>query len=103
VHEIVWEFQPAPRRERDFESVYGPTGLWVELFRRDPGYLGSELIPPREPGGWYRTIDRWESVAAYERFREAWGAEYATLDQACAALTVMERAIDVDVAGSGET
>jgi hypothetical protein len=73
VHEIVWEFQPAPRRERDFESVYGPTGLWVELFRRDPGYLGSELIPPREPGGWYRTIDRWESVAAYERFREAWG------------------------------
>jgi hypothetical protein len=93
VYEIVWEFQPAPRRERDFESVYGPTGLWAALFGRDPGYLGTELIPPREAGAWYRTIDRWESAAAYERFRQTWGAEYNALDRACEALTSHEHPV----------
>jgi hypothetical protein len=93
VYEIVWEFQPAPRRERDFESAYGPTGPWVALFRRDPGYLGTDLIPPRESGGLYRTIDRWESAAAYEMFRRRWGSEYSALDQACASLTSDERPV----------
>jgi hypothetical protein len=98
VYEIVWEFRPAPHRERDFEVAYGPTGPWAELFHRDPGFLGTELITPREPGGWYRTIDRWESAAAYERFRQTWSADYAALDDACTALTSDERAVS---AGSG--
>jgi heme-degrading monooxygenase HmoA len=90
VYEIVWEFQPAPQRERDFESVYGPAGAWAALFRRDPGFLGTELIAPREAGSWYRTIDRWESADAYERFRQAWGSEYEALDRACESLTSAE-------------
>lgn len=93
MYEIVWEFQPAPRRERDFESACGPTGIWAVLFRRDPGYLGTELIPPRESGGWYRTIDRWESAAAYERFQETWSSEYNALDHACESLTSAERPV----------
>jgi hypothetical protein len=91
MYEIVWEFQPALHREREFESAYGSTGPWVALFRRDPGYLGTELVVPREPGGWYRTIDRWESLAAYERFRQTWDADYVALDRACGALTLHER------------
>jgi quinol monooxygenase YgiN len=93
VYEVVWEFQPAPRREREFESVYGPTGLWAALFRREPGYLGTELIPPRERDGWYRTIDRWESAAAYERFRKTCASEYNALDRACQSLTSDERPV----------
>jgi hypothetical protein len=93
VYEIVWEFQPAPQRERDFESVYGPAGLWAALFSRDPGFLGTELITPRGAGGWYRTIDRWESPAAYERFRNTWRSEYDALDRACESLTSAERAV----------
>ena len=76
MHEIVWDFQPARGREREFEAAYGSTGPWVALFRRDPSYIGTELVAPREAGGWYRTIDRWESAAAYERFRQTWDAEY---------------------------
>ena len=49
---------------------------------RGAGYVGTELVPPREAGGWYRTIDRWESAADYERFRQAWRGEYAALDKA---------------------
>jgi hypothetical protein len=93
VYEVVWEFRPAPRRERDLESAYGPTGPWAVLFGRDRCYLGTELIPPRASGGWYRTIDRWESAAAYESFRQAWGAEYKALDQACESLTSDERRV----------
>jgi hypothetical protein len=93
VHEIVWEFRPAPNRERDFETAYGPSGPWVALFRRGPEYLGTELIAPREPGGWYRTVDRWESAEAYERFRATWRAEYAALDKACGSLTSEERPV----------
>lgn len=100
MYEIVWEFQPAPGRERDFESAYGPNGAWVALFRRDPGYVGTALIPPRETGGWYRTIDRWESAAAYDRFRKTCGSEYAALDHACESLTSDERAVS---AGSAVT
>jgi heme-degrading monooxygenase HmoA len=91
VYEVIWEFQPAPEREREFESFYGSTGPWVDLFRRDPGFLGTELIRPREPGGWYQTIDCWDSRASYERFRQQWASEYEALDQACAALTLEER------------
>ena len=91
VYEIVWEFRPAQRRERDFETTYGPAGPWAALFRLASGYLGTELIPPAESGGWYRTIDRWESAAAYEQFRAAFRAEYDALDRACEPLTSTER------------
>ena len=44
---IVWEFLPAPGRHSDFEAAYGVDGPWVALFRRAPGYLGSELAADR--------------------------------------------------------
>ena len=94
MHEIVWDFQPARGREREFEAAYGSTGPWVALFRRDRSYIGTELVAPREAGGWYRTIDRWESAAAYERFRQTWDAEYVALDRACEALTLHERPLN---------
>jgi heme-degrading monooxygenase HmoA len=94
VYEIVWEFQPAPDCEREFESVYGASGAWVELFRRDAGFLGTELVRPRQPGEWYRTIDRWDSRTSYQRFRERWAAEYEALDRASERLTRAERPVD---------
>ena len=93
MYAIVWEFLPAPGREREFEAAYAPTGPWVELFRRAAGYVGSELIPPHEAGGWYRTIDRWESREAFEAFRRAFGPEYGALDGACERLTLEERPV----------
>lgn len=93
MYEVVWEFLPAFHREREFEAAYGPGGPWVELFKGASGYIGTELIPPRETGGWYRTIDRWESAADYERFRKAWSVEYEALDETCASLTSDERAV----------
>lgn len=88
---VIWEFRPAQGRVADFEQAYGDHGLWAGLFRRGTGYLETELVRPEAAGGWYRTIDRWESEDAYEAFLEAFAAEYEALDAACAALTGDER------------
>jgi hypothetical protein len=93
VHEIVWEFLPAPGREREFVAAYGEGGAWVALFRRGAGYLGTELRPVADRPGWYRTIDRWASAEAYAAFRDAFAAEYAAIDRACEALTAEERPV----------
>jgi heme-degrading monooxygenase HmoA len=88
---IIWEFRPAQGRVAGFELTYGADGLWAELFRRGAGYLGTELIRPATAGGWYRSVDRWESAADYAAFVEAFAAEYEALDAACTALTADER------------
>jgi len=41
---ILWRFRPVVGRESEFERAYGPCGEWVRLFRREEGYLGTELL-----------------------------------------------------------
>ena len=89
-HVLVWEFRPAPGREADFERAYGPDGDWARLFRRDPAYLGTELL---RGAGRYLTLDRWSSRAAFEGFRVRLAAEYAALDREMEALTSHEASI----------
>ena len=89
----LWEFEVRPGREAEFESHYGPEGTWAKLFRSAEGYDGTTLLrDPARPGR-YVTIDRWDSEAAYQRFRSARAADYAALDAACEALTVSERSL----------
>jgi hypothetical protein len=53
---ILWRYRVKPEHRGDFERAYGPDGDWANLFRRHPGYLGTELLPksassahPEEP------------------------------------------------------
>jgi 8-oxo-dGTP diphosphatase len=89
-HVILWEFRVRPGCESAFEAAYGAEGDWASLFRRAPGYLGTELLRAPETGR-YVTIDRWVSSAAFEAFRDAHRREYDELDRRCAELTVEER------------
>ena len=41
---ILWRFRPVVGQESEFERAYGPSGEWARLFRRDEGYLGTELL-----------------------------------------------------------
>lgn len=93
MHVIVWEFLPRPDRVEEFERAYGPDGDWARLFSTAEGYLGTTLLPPEEPGGWYRTEDRWASRDAHMRFLHAHAAAYAELDRRCEALTAGERLV----------
>ena len=86
---ILWEFRVRPGSEPAFEAAYGSEGDWAALFRRAPGYLGTELLRAPEAGR-YVTIDRWVSSAAFEAFRDANRSEYEDLDRRCADLTIAE-------------
>jgi heme-degrading monooxygenase HmoA len=83
----MWSFRPREGTVAEFEAAYGPDGDWVRLFRKAPGYLGTELL---RDGGRYLTVDRWDSAEAYGAFRAAHAGEHERLDKACEGLTLEE-------------
>ena len=56
-HHRVWLFRPPAGREEEFGDAYSADGAWAEVFRQGGGYLGTRLLRPTEPGGWWMTID----------------------------------------------
>ncbi len=79
-HLRIWKFQPAKGREDEFALAYAANGQWAALFGKARGYLGTELYRPHETGGWWLTIDRWESLADFYEFQRQFGEEYRELD-----------------------
>ncbi len=79
-HVRVWKFQPPEGREQEFETAYSGTGRWAELFKRAPGFRGTSLLKPVQPGGWWLTLDRWDSIGDFEAFGHDFGDEYRALD-----------------------
>jgi heme-degrading monooxygenase HmoA len=86
----VWEFIVAPAHAAAFEQAYGPGGEWVELFRRAPGYLRTELLRDLSRPDRYLTIDAWESRRHWQEFRDRFAAEFEALDARCGGWTVSE-------------
>jgi len=87
---IIWKFQAKAGCESEFERAYGLEGEWAQLFQRGEGYLSTELLHEVDRKGRYFTIDRWESPAASEAFRDQWRHEFDALDQRCESLTEQE-------------
>ena len=79
-HLRIWKFRPAAGREVEFARAYGDTGAWPALFAKGEGYIGTTLLRPAKPGGWWMTIDRWESAARFEAFQQQLGDRYRALD-----------------------
>lgn len=90
---IVWEYEVRAGAAAAFERLYGADGGWAALFRRHPGYLGTELLGDAQAPGRYLTIDRWRSPAEYQACLAAARADYATLDAEGDALTLHERCL----------
>ena len=86
----VWEFIVDPAHVEEFQRQYGPSGPWVSLFSRAPGYVDTVLLRDRANPQRFVTIDRWETADAYRSFRSAFSSEYTELDAACAHLTAQE-------------
>lgn len=76
----IWEFLVPEDQQAAFEAAYGPDGPWARLFARAPGFLEVRLLRSREQAGRYFTIDRWQSVAAFENFKSNFAGEYQALD-----------------------
>jgi heme-degrading monooxygenase HmoA len=92
-HVRIWRFSPAPGRERDFAAAYASDGPWARLFNHGEGFVGTTLLAPHELGGTWLTLDRWDSLSAFERFQETYGKAYVSLDEELAHLTADEHFI----------
>jgi len=88
---VLWEFDVKPGFEERFESVYGPSGDWAQLFFRDPAYQRTLLLRDPFRMRTYVTLDFWDSKKAYDSFRQANTEAYSALDQRCEELTSAER------------
>ena len=87
---IIWEYHVKPEHVDGFERTYGSEGEWVELFKKHPSFLGTELLRNANHPQRYITIDRWISAEAYNSFRAARQDEYRALDALCESLTDRE-------------
>jgi heme-degrading monooxygenase HmoA len=79
-HLRIWKFRPPDGREQEFEAAYCGGGQWARLFRHAPGFQGTTLLKPEERGGWWMTIDRWDSPRDFQSFIEVFEQQYRALD-----------------------
>lgn len=89
-HVRIWQFQPTPGRDQEFAAAYASDGIWAQLFKQAEGFVGTALLAPVEPGGPWLTIDRWQSLGAFERFQVEHGDAYRALDAELMPLTADE-------------
>jgi quinol monooxygenase YgiN len=89
----LWEFIVKRDCMESFERTYGEEGEWVQLFRRAPGYLRSELHRDVAVPGRYVTVDYWTSESAWQSFRSRFADEFAALDAQCTKWTTAEKEI----------
>ena len=87
----IWEFEVDPDVRDYFVQVYGPAGAWAELFRAAPGFRETVLLQDVGRPDRLVTLDRWESRAAWETFRQAQATAYADLDRSTSGLARTER------------
>lgn len=87
----MWEYFIYPEFAQAFEQAYGPTGDWVQLFRRGEGYLRTELHKDLRNPLRYLTVDHWQSEQACKSFRQTFKAEFEALDRRCNRFTRSER------------
>lgn len=57
----VWSYVVRPEYVEAFRTAYGPEGEWVQLFRRDRGYIRTDLLADRDNPEHFMTIDFWSS------------------------------------------
>ena len=92
---IVWEFRVPAEMRVEFERHYNSSGTWAQFFRCDPAYRGTTLLRDSKDSGRYLTVDVWDSLAAYEAFKQKHHDEYLRLDQSFERLTAEECSIGV--------
>jgi len=88
---VAREFWISEGREIDFERVFGPSGLWAEIFRKSSEFLETELVCESRSELRYRTFDYWRSHLGFERFRERHQADFERLNLLIAAEGMLQK------------
>jgi hypothetical protein len=90
---ILWEYEVKLGCEESFERAHGSQGSWVQLFRRDPAYISTQLLRDPLRCSFYHTLDCWNTDQAFDNFKLSYRVDYESLDLATQSLTVQERLI----------
>jgi heme-degrading monooxygenase HmoA len=93
--DVIWTYRVKPENKIEFEKRYASDGEWAQLFRLAAGYRGTTLLRDLEAENRYATLDRWDSVAAFEAFQRDFSSEYAKLDGECSSFTLEESRVGV--------
>jgi quinol monooxygenase YgiN len=86
----LWEYTVKDTSREEFERVYGPSGAWVQLFKKAKGYLGTDLHRDQSNPLRYITVDRWATKGHRDAFRILFSEEFEDLDARCETFTVRE-------------
>ncbi|MFE5940812.1 antibiotic biosynthesis monooxygenase family protein [Streptomyces sp. NPDC056470] len=74
---LIYEYEVGADQRSRFEKIYGSSGQWSELFRKAPGYLGTDLFRRvDETGDRYLVVDRWADEQAFRAFKASFAGEY---------------------------
>lgn len=89
----IWEYEADPESKDEFVRYYNSDGVWVQLFKRSKGYVGTELLQDIKSENRFVTIDTWNSKGSRDEFMKEYASEYDSLDKKCAEFTVKENMI----------
>ena len=87
----VWQYDVRADQSAEFEAAYRGDGAWAELFGQGSGFMGVELYTSLDTPGRYLTVDKFESLDAWEEFLLGHRAAYDELDARMEGLTFDER------------
>lgn len=92
---ILWEFFVKKECEAQFFKAYAAEGTWGKFFKKGKGFIRTELLKDAENPLRYVTIDYWNTVEEYERFRKEHLSEYQRIDEHNEKLTERENFIGI--------
>lgn len=90
---IIWKFKPKREFVHEFETAYGPNGVWTDLFNSVNGYLGTSLLKELNSDNIYIAVDRWDSKETFLSFKKRYSNEYNSIDEHFESITELEMKI----------
>jgi heme-degrading monooxygenase HmoA len=87
----IWEYLVLSDCVDEFEELYGPEGMWSDLFRQSTGYIKTELHRDRSQLNRFITVDYWESYGAWLDWRALFEDQFEELDRRGEQRTAQER------------
>lgn len=91
----IWEYIVRSDQLPSFLDAYGPSGKWVALFQKCPGFVKTDLRCDLNNPHRFLTVDYWESLSDFSNMKRFIASEYASLDKECEGYTVAEKHIGV--------
>ena len=89
----IWEYIVKEECLEEFKRVYGPSGDWVQLFRKSDGYITTDLHQDLSDPKRFITVDFWNAKKDRDNFRNQFSKEFGVLDNHCESLTKQEKLI----------